>query len=61
MALTFLHNPRRGKSRDALAPLPARGAAPAGARAPATPRDARALDRILRALGRPTEALPELP
>lgn len=52
MALTFYHNPRCGKSRDALALLAARGAAPTVVRYLETPPDARTLDRILKALNR---------
>ncbi len=52
MALTFFHNPRCGKSRDALALLEARGATPTVVRYLETPPDAQTLERILEALGR---------
>lgn len=52
MALTFYHNPRCSKSRQALALLEARGVQPSVVRYLETPPDAKTLDRILKALGK---------
>jgi arsenate reductase len=49
--LVFYHNPRCGKSRQALALLEARGLKPTIVRYLETPPDAATLDRILKALG----------
>lgn len=52
MALTFYHNPRCSKSRQALALLEERGVQPSVVRYLETPPDAGTLDRILTALGK---------
>ena len=49
--LVFYHNPRCGKSRQALALLEGRGVQPRILRYLETPPDAPTLDRILKALG----------
>jgi len=49
--LVFYHNPRCGKSRQALALLEERGLEPRIVRYLETPPDAATLDRILQALG----------
>lgn len=49
--LVFYHNPRCGKSRQALALLEERGLKPKIVRYLETPPDAATLDRILKALG----------
>ena len=49
--LVFYHNPRCGKSRQALALLAERGIQPRILRYLETPPDAPTLDRILKALG----------
>ena len=49
--LVFYHNPRCGKSRQALALLQERGLQPKIVRYLETPPDAATLDRILKALG----------
>jgi arsenate reductase len=49
--LVFYHNPRCGKSRQALALLEERGVQPRILRYLETPPDAPTLDRILKALG----------
>ncbi|HKY94443.1 MAG TPA: arsenate reductase (glutaredoxin) [Kiloniellales bacterium] len=49
--LVFYHNPRCGKSRQALALLEERGLQPKIVRYLETPPDAATLDRILKALG----------
>ena len=49
--LVFYHNPRCGKSRQALALLEERGLKPRIVRYLETPPDVQTLDRILKALG----------
>lgn len=49
--ITFYHNPRCSKSREALALLEARGTTPAIVRYLDTPPDAATLKKLLKALG----------
>ncbi len=57
MTMTFYHNPRCGKSRDALALLATRGVTPTVVRYLETPPDAATLEQILEALDREPRAL----
>src|SRR5690606_14990650 len=57
MALTFYHNPRCSKSRQALALLEERGVQPQVVRYLETPPDAATLERIVTALGKEPRAL----
>ncbi|MDI1300416.1 MAG: arsenate reductase (glutaredoxin) [bacterium] len=55
--ITFYHNPRCSKSREALALLEARGITPAIVRYLDTPPDAATLKKLLKALGIPAREL----
>ncbi|MEI7968014.1 MAG: arsenate reductase (glutaredoxin) [Betaproteobacteria bacterium] len=55
--LTFLHNPRCGKSRDALALLRARGVEPRVIEYLRTPLDREAIETLLGQLGLPARGL----